>query len=95
LYNTSLIGSMWKLTCPMLGAEVGEVGYCFSEYQDFDEPSKTSVQIIFKNGNYDGFSVEEQGLYLEHVGYKPEYQNYVFRNVMRVHKDWSAGYWKW
>lgn len=95
MYNTSLIGSMWKLNREMLGMAKGSIGYCFNEYDDFINPQLTGIQIIFENGNYDGFSAEEQDDYLEYVGYVPEYQPYNFRNVMDVTRDFHNGYWSW
>lgn len=95
MYNTSLIGSRWILNREMLGVPAGSVGYCFNEYDDFDYPDKSGIQIIFSNGNFDGFSVDEQEAYLEYVGFVPQYQSYSFRNVMDVTRDFHNGYWSW
>lgn len=89
-----LIGSKWKLKKAMLGNEVGIVGYVFNQYNDFDDSSKLGIQIIFPNGQYDGFSVEEQKLYLEYVAAGDKYSSYQFRNVMDVWRDFQNGYWK-
>lgn len=95
MYGVSLIGSMWKTNREMLGNPAGSIGYVFNEYTDFDQPDKSGIQLVFENGNYDGFSVEEQELFLEYVGYKHEYQRYEFRNVMEVAHDFRQGFWKW
>jgi hypothetical protein len=79
----------------MLGVPAGALGYVFNEYDDMDDPEKSGVQIIFENGNYDGFSVEEREMFLEYVGYKEEYQTYDFCHVMKVARDFRNGYWKW
>jgi len=95
MYNTSLIGAKYKLLRPMLGVPAGSIGYVFAEYPDFDVENASGVQIILENGEFDGFSVEEQNLYLEYAGYVPEYQTYDFKNVMEVSRDFRNGYWKW
>ena len=90
----SKIGKKFKLKVDMLGNPRGSVGYAFNEYTDFDWRDQTGIQIIFPNGNYDGFSMEEQKLFLEEV-YEREskYTKYVFTNVMQVSKDFQKGYW--
>lgn len=95
MYKTSLIGAKFSISHPMLGNPAGSIGYVFAEYEDFDGEGGSGIQIIFENGNYDGFSVEEQELFLDYVGYVPEYQSYEFTNVMELYRDFNAGYWKW
>lgn len=95
MYNTSLIGAKYKLTKGMLGVPAGSIGYVFAEYPDFDVEGASGIQVLFRNGNFDGFSVEEQELYLEYIGYVPEYQDYDFQNVMQVDRDFQSGYWAW
>jgi len=88
------VGIKVTLKREMLGNPEGTVGYVFHIYPDYDGLGK-GIEVIFPNGNYDGFSVTEQGLYL-HVGdVVPEYANYVFTNVMQVTRDFRANYWKW
>ncbi len=91
----TLVGTMFKLNRPMLGCKAGDIGYVFEEYQDFDNSDLKGVQIIFANGEHDGFSAFEQKEYLEKVGFKTEYKNYEFVNVWVVSQDFSKGYWKW
>ena len=91
----SMIGSMWTLKVPCLGNPIGTLGYCFNEYPDFDNPNALGIQVIFPNGEYDGFSVKEQNDFLEYSNYNTFYMNYKFTNVIRVQKDFESGYWKW
>ena len=87
------IGDQVTLTRAMLGNDVGTIGYVFTEYTDFDDRKKVGVQIIFKNGNLDGFSVKEQENYLKFVRHVNQYENYIFNNVMQVERDFRKGYW--
>lgn len=93
--NVSMIGAKFKLLRPMLGAAEGEIGYVFNQYEDFDDETKLGVQIIFPNGEYDGFSAEEQELYLTYEGYDLRYVGYQFKHVMQVGRDYQNGFWKW
>lgn len=89
-----VIGSKVVLLKDMLGEHGGSVGYVFNVYQDFDNPEKQGVQVIFSGGGYDGFSQKEQMLYLEYIADDPRYSMYEFKNVLRVEKDFRNGYWK-
>lgn len=89
----SWIGWQVKLKIPMLGNSSGAVGYVFNQYEDFDKATLHGLQIIFQNGKYDGFSVEEQIQYLEFVHPVLSYAGYQFENVMQVSKDFKKGYW--
>jgi hypothetical protein len=91
---TMYIGQKVILRLPVLGNPDGAVGYVFNEYDDFDFPGKLGLQIIFPNGNYDGFSVIEQELCLDMLDIEPSYANYKFRNVMQVSRDFNNGYWR-
>jgi len=51
------------------------------------------AQVIFQNGDYDGFSIKEQILFLEDVGFIRKYSEYVFKNVIKVSEDFEKGYW--
>lgn len=88
-----MIGVKFRLKRAMLGNPAGTMGYVFNDYKDFEEDGWRGVQIIFPNGNYDGFSFEEQGLYLEEDGFSKEHENYQFQNVMQVSRDFRNGYW--
>ena len=74
----------------MLGNVAGTEGYVFNTYY---APNGTGIQIIFPNGNYDGFSPEEQDLFLEFVDENPQYSDYAFINVLHVSKDFRERYW--
>lgn len=89
-----MVGAKFKLRVACLGNSIGTVGICFNEYQDFDYIDQTGVQVIFPNGEYDGFSVEEQKMFLEYVGHDLNCIGYRFKNVMEVAKDFRNGYWK-
>jgi hypothetical protein len=86
-------GDQVTLTRAMLGNDVGAIGYVFTEYPDFDDPTKNGVQIIFENGNLDGFSAWEQENYLNFLRHVPQYEDYIFNNVMQVERDFRKGYW--
>lgn len=90
-----MIGYKFRLKKPMLGMPVGSVGYVFNEYPDYDDPKELGIQLIFENGNYDGFSIYEQNMFLEPNGFEPTCCTYVFENVMKVQSDFEKGYWKW
>ena len=88
-----MIGDKWKLKVNCLGCKPGDVGYVFNEYEDMGDKTKTGIQLIFKNGCYDGFSYYEQCEYLEFVEEVPSYQDYDFQNVLQVWRDYVKGYW--
>ncbi len=97
------VGDVVTLAIPMLGCNPGSRGVVINTYEDFDQhvsamgdPDKVGVQVIFENGEYDGFSVEEQGIYFneEQVEYVPFYVlDYKFTNVMKVTEDFNNGFW--
>ena len=91
----NIVGAKYRLRVNVLGNPVGTVGYVFNQYSDFDYPNETGIQIIFPNGEYDGFSVNEQDNFLEYLGYDLRYVNYQFKNVMQVTRDFRNGYWEW
>jgi len=88
-----VVGSKVLLKKSMLGEKVGSMGFVFTTYPDFDDSSKEGVQVIFSGGGYDGFSQEEQELYLQDMGVDPRYSQYNFRNVNWVYADWRKKYW--
>ena len=88
------IGSKFKLLKSMLGNSAGVIGYVFHQYKDYDDSDEIAIEIIFSNGNYDGFSKREQSDFLEYQGYNLEYAGYIFQNVIQVSKDFRNGYWK-
>ena len=88
------VGSRVVLLREMLGEKVGSIGFVFEAYPDFDDSSKVGVQVIFQGGGYDGFSAEEQDLYLENLGADSRYCMYEFNSVNRVSADFRNGYWR-
>lgn len=91
----SMIGATFTLTRSMLGNPAGVIGYVFNQYPDFDDSDEVGVQVIFPNGNYDGFSAHEQKDFLHFEGFDSEYVDYEFENVMQVSRDFRDSYWKW
>lgn len=91
---TPRIGQSYRLKRAMLGNQAGAIGYVFNLYSDYDGDG-IGFQIIFENGDYDGFSVKEQNEYLEYIQENPDYSRYQFRNVMKVIGDYNSGYWFW
>lgn len=89
-----VVGQEVTLRKAMLGEPVGSKGYVYDVYQDFDEPEKDAVSIIFSNGGYDGFFIKEQELFLEVGRVDQRYTMYQFKNVNQVYKDFQHGYWK-
>ena len=89
-----MIGRKYRLKVHCLGNDAGTLGYIFNQYQDYDYPGEWGVQIIFPNGQYDGFSHNEQENFLEYEGYDRRYMGYNFTNVMQVSRDFDNGYWE-
>jgi len=97
----SRVGNIYKLKCECLGNEKGTEGICFNDYGD-------GFQVIFPNGNYDGFSTVcsmgpvrkmkngeqvEANYFLEYTGLDPSSADYEFKNVIQVEKDFRNGRW--
>lgn len=80
------LGDIVRLTAVCLGNPKGTLGYVYQEYPDFDGPY-TSVSVIFENGEYDGFSAQEQFLMLEYV--RSTDFEYHFKNVMKLSQDYN------
>jgi len=90
-------GQKVELRTSCLGNPAYTTGYVVDVYKDFTYPDKEGVMIIFANGNYDGFSVEDQELFLR---YDDEpiidtlYNTYKFTNVIQLSRDFDKGFWK-
>jgi len=82
--NNLTVGTVVRLQVPCLGNEAGTLGVGFNDYED-------GCQFIFENGDYDGFSLEEQENYLEFVRIEPSLINYKFINVVQVSRDYQDG----
>jgi hypothetical protein len=85
------VGTIVKLKVDCLGNPAGTLGVVFYHYGD-------GVQAIFKNGNYDGFSLTseingmpETEYFLEPVSFAPWLADYQFQSVMKVSWDFSSG----
>ena len=89
------VGDVVTLAMPMLGGNPGMRGVVYDVYNDFDDYDKEGASIIFENGNYDGFSYEDQQTFLNEENVFP-YQKkrfYEFSSVMKLTEDFKAGYW--
>lgn len=87
------VGYKVKLKVPCLGNKIGNIGYVYEQYQDFDDPKLFGVSVIFENGQYCGFSAKEKEMFLESVMYKYTYSYYEFENVSKLIKDYNHGFW--
>jgi hypothetical protein len=80
------IGTLVKLNVPCLGNSIDTLGICYENYNiGYDQ----GVSIIFENGNYDGFSEQEQKDFLtiiKHTNFQ-----YNFTNVIQLNKDFDNG----
>ena len=92
-----MVGDIMKLKVECLGNKAGAEGFVFNNYDK-------GFQVIFPNGNYDGFStyhviptslnIVEADYFLEKIGHDSRVANYQFKNVQAVVKDYRRGYWK-
>lgn len=82
------VGTVVKLKLQLLGCKKDEIGVCYERYTI---DNNTGHGIIFKNGNYDGFSEKEE-IYLEEIGFCKELSDYNFTSVMKLSLDYEQGY---
>lgn len=82
-----MVGDLYKLKLSCLDNFKGTIGVVFNDYGDGE-------QLIFPNGNYDGFSNEEKKDFLEYVGHDTKTENYKFKNVITVSNDFRWGLWE-
>lgn len=75
----------------LLGNDGGTKGIVYEEYDIGRGPG---ASIIFQNGSYDGFSPEEQEKMVLRVGHSEECEDYAFKNVIKLSRDFDAGYFK-
>jgi hypothetical protein len=89
------VGTVVRLKKDCLGCKAGTLGVGFYDYGN-------GTQIIFSNGDYDGFSCDkadsmfpdsltEQDALLEYIRTEPTLTNYKFKNVIQVSRDFDAG----
>jgi hypothetical protein len=86
---TPRVGDLFKLKVQCLGNPAGTVGVGFNAYDLGEGPG---IQLIFPNGEYDGFSPTEQRDFLEPVGHCDALSAYHFSNVIQVAGDFRAGH---
>lgn len=82
-------GTVVKLKINCLGNNPGTRGVVFEEY-DLGEPGGS--QVIFENGEYCGFSPDEQkDFFDDYCGFDNEISNYHFTNVIQLSRDFLKG----
>jgi len=81
------VGDVVALRVPCLQNEPGALGVVFNEY----ELNGHGVQIIFENGEYDGFSETDQEEWLNYIGHNEITEGYRFTNVMKLSDDYRRG----
>lgn len=89
-------GDIVTLKIEVLGNKQGSKGVVYDIYPDFDIDDRSGVCIIFENGEYDGFSVDEQERFLnkEIIESVPNnIINYNFKNVIKLSTDFENGFW--
>jgi hypothetical protein len=89
------IGDIVSLKTSCLFNTAGTLGVVYEQYEDFDYPDELGISVIFENGAYDGFSFDEQKVFLQLEGSAKEEEilNYQFTNVLQVEKDFRNGLW--
>ena len=75
------IGTIVTLEISCLGNRKGTRGIVFNDYP----------QIIFENGEYDGFSKSDLEQFVSEIGYNSNMSHYVFTNVMQLSRDFENG----
>lgn len=81
------LGSLVTLKVSFLGEPVGTICYV---YENYDSPGLSGVSLLTQNGlDLGGFSIEEQGEYLEYYGDTGKV--YDFRNVGQLSFDIRNG----
>jgi len=88
------VGDVVTLAVPMFDNLIGTRGVVYNVYPDFEDENEEGASIIFENGEYDGFSYEDQQVFLNEKNTFP-YQKlpYNFTNVMKLTEDFKTEYW--
>ena len=87
------VGTIVELLAPYcLGNPSGTLGIVYCLYEDFDTHNLEAAEIIFENGDGDGFSAEEQKTWIKKIGVHPKYTGYIYISRMSLNKDFKAGY---
>ena len=91
------IGDIVILRVEILGNTPGTRGVVYDLYDDFDILDAKGVSIIFENGMYDGFSVDDQFLFLDKeqtiTPVSNKIRDYKFKHVIKVSHDFENGFW--
>lgn len=82
------VGTIVELLRPMLGNKAGVKGVVYENYNIGHGPG---ISVIFVNGEYDGFSVDERK-FLKKVGFNKKLSYYIFTNVMKLSNDFRDGF---
>jgi hypothetical protein len=82
------VGSVVELKIEILGNPKGTIGFVYEVYDIGDGPG---VSVIFPNGNYDGFSPDDQKIMLKEVGFNSLIAEYQFTNVYKLSLDFDSG----
>lgn len=83
--DTLPMGTIVELKVPCMGNDAGTRGICYEVYL-LDEFGSS---FIFENGEYCGFSIEEQKDFLKVI--KQVTFTYKFTNVMQLSADFKVG----
>jgi len=89
------VGDVVHNTIEVLGNKPGTRGVIYEIYSDFDDSKQVGISVIFENGEYDGFSKEDQKIFLEKedVNIPLDIKEYKFTNVMKLSQDFNKGFW--
>lgn len=82
------LGDIVKLKTALLGNPAETQGVVYELYYLGE---KRGVSAIFENGEYDGFSEEEQSEFLERIGSYGSLKSYHFVNVIKLSRDFDEG----
>lgn len=85
------VGDVVEINIAILGCMPGAIGVVYEEY---DIGGGAGASIIFENGQYDGFSPDEQRMFLKKIGKCDAVKGYVFKNVIRLEQDFQQGFFK-
>lgn len=83
------IGTVVRLKRELLGNPKGSLGVA---YECYNIGKDKGTSFIFENGDYDGFSEDEQEMFLEKIGVCRTEIDYNFKNVMQLSKDYKEGF---
>jgi len=81
-------GDIVKSKIALLGNPKDTIGVVYEEYTIGD---RGGVSVIFSNGEYDGFSPEEQEAMLQKIDFDEPTSNYQFVHVIKLNEDFENG----